>query len=110
VLENVKRKNDLIEKIEESTQSFREEAQELREELKRVQEKLVNVHKHKEAVEDQALFLLNDRGPTSSNTKYFQSVSEFLSLAKSLEKQSDRVQDRILKLNNELAIDPLYTV
>ena len=105
-VENAKRKSGLIEQITESTERFRAEAHELREELHRVQEKLVNVHKHKAAVEDQALFLLNDRG--SADSKYRQSISEFLALARDLARQADSVQDRVLKLDAELSIDPLY--
>ena len=108
VVENVKRKSELIGQVEESTQRFKEEAQELREELRRVQEKLVNVHKHKEAIEDQALFLLNDRGDSSK--KYHQSISEFLALAHDIARQADKVQDRILKLDSELSVDSLYAV
>lgn len=52
MLENVKRKSELAEKIENSTIKFREEAHELREELTKIKQKLVDLFRHKEIVED----------------------------------------------------------
>jgi hypothetical protein len=91
MLENVKRKSKLAEKIENSTEKFKEEACDLREELSRVKERLIQVFNHKETVEDQAQFLLNDRGKVGSAQKYYASISEFLRLAKGLKQNFDQI-------------------
>lgn len=62
LLENVDRKQKLANKIQTTTDSFRDEAADLRQELNRVNSKLKEVYEHKERMEDQALFLLDDRG------------------------------------------------
>jgi hypothetical protein len=46
--------------------------------------KLLALFAHKEAVEDQAEFLLDDRGPSGTEKKYFRSVSQFVATAREL--------------------------
>lgn len=60
--EQVQRKEQLIGNIQESTVRFNEEAKELREELSSVKGRLLDIYRHKDIVEDQALYLLDDRG------------------------------------------------
>ena len=73
-----------------------------------MRQKLITISSHKNIVEDQALYLLDDRG--TSVCKYSTSISEFLKLAKELKVKFEAIQDRILKLDMELNTDPLYTV
>ena len=73
-----------------------------------MRQKLITISSHKNIVEDQALYLLDDRG--TSVYKYSTSISEFLKLAKELKVKFEAIQDRILKLDMELNTDPLYTV
>eukprot|EP00347_Sterkiella_histriomuscorum_P013604 403364082 len=109
MLENVKRKNIVAEKIEQSTEKFQEEAKELRDELTKYQERLIGIFQHKEIVQDQSEFLQNDRGRVGGPEKYKESITEFIQLAKDLKVKFDAIQDRILKLDDELTLDPLYT-
>jgi hypothetical protein len=50
----------------------------IREELVLAQKKLVQIFQHKERVEDQAEYLMNDRGSAMSQKKYRESIEEFL--------------------------------
>ncbi|CDW82160.1 UNKNOWN [Stylonychia lemnae] len=109
MLENIKRKSELADKIKDQTDRFQEEAKELRDDLSQQKQKLVQIYKHKEIVEDQASFLLNDRGRVGSSQKYFDSVTQFIQMAKDLKIKFDDLQDRILKFDDELTIDPIYT-
>lgn len=81
-IENKERKLKIAEKIEATTTDFQEEAAHIKAELDRVQKKLKEEHQRKEIAEDQALFLLDDRGSYGSAKKYYPSISEYLGLAK----------------------------
>jgi hypothetical protein len=84
--ENVRRKSKLAEKIEETTDQFKNEELELRQELQRVKKKVLMIFNHREKVEDQAEYLLEDRGADGYPRKYEKSINEFTKLAKELEK------------------------
>lgn len=106
--ENIQRKYALAEKITQTTEQFLNEASELKEELSRVQNKLKEVYLHKDKVEDQALFLMDDRGVYGTPRKYVASITEFVSLAKSLGKAYSDIQEKVLLLNDKLSIKGLY--
>ncbi len=51
---------------------------------------------------------MDDRGSLGASQKYKQSIGEFLKLAQDLKSRSDKAQQRVLKLDEELVLDPLY--
>ncbi|TNV83239.1 hypothetical protein FGO68_gene4856 [Halteria grandinella] len=108
IKENILRKYQLAERITQTTEQFKNEASELREELSRVQSKLKEVYQHKDLVEDQALFLIDDRGVYGTPRKYVASITEFVTLAKSLGNAYKEIQDKVLKLDEQLSTDGLY--
>ena len=104
------RKSKLAEQIEDSTEKFKNEAREIKDDLAKIQQRLIGTFNNKEMIQDQAEFLIEDRGPIGADKKYFTSIQKFVELAKSLKLDYEKLHNRILNLDNELSIDPLYTV
>ena len=107
--DQVKRKRKVEVKVKNTTEHFKLEAIDLLGELQRVRSKLLEVSTHKDKVEDQATYMLEDRGKTGSLKKYEKSINEFLDLAKSLRLNYDKLQDNILTLDSHFKIDSFYT-
>ena len=80
----------------------------LRAELDRVKKKLIQVFAHREKVEDQSTYLVEDRGSIGSSRKYLKSITEFLRLAHELETASKEIPRKILTLETILRIDEMY--
>jgi hypothetical protein len=56
-------------------------------------------------VEDQALFLVDDRGSYGAPQKYKKSILEFVELAKSLTENQEKLKQKILKMDEMLSVD-----
>ena len=59
-------------------------------------------------IEDQAEFLIHDRGPIGSVKKYNASVSDFVNLAKNLEKEYKSIHGRLSNIGETLNLESLY--
>jgi len=59
-------------------------------------------------VEDQALFLVDDRGSYGAPQKYKKSILEFVELAKSLTENQEKLKQKILKMDEMLSVEQMY--
>lgn len=63
---------------------------------------------HREKVEDQSTYLVEDRGNIGAARKYLKSITDFLRLAHELETASKEIPRKILTLEMLLKIDDMY--
>ncbi len=104
--EHVRRKQDLLGKVEGTSMKFKDKAVELAENVRKTKEKLVKAFQRKEDLEDRAEFLMDDRG--AGSRKYRGSINKFVEQAAKMKTDFERLHQQLEFFGRELKLETVY--